>query len=121
PFVEPARVGAIGFSNGGLYAIAVINGPSLERGRARGVALPSPGYAAGVGVYPGGCRSLLEERVVKPLLVLIGGADDWTRADLCVRMVEAMRSRGADAEIVVYPGAYHYFDVEGQKREFLAD
>ena len=121
PFVDPARVGAIGFSNGGLYAIAVINGPSLERARARGVALPSPGYAAGVGVYPGGCRSLLEERVVKPLLILIGGADDWTRPDLCAQMVEAMRSRGADAEIIVYPGAYHYFDVEGQKREFLAD
>jgi len=36
-------------------------------------------------------------------------------------MVEAMRSRGADANIVTYPGAYHYFDVEGQKKEELAD
>jgi dienelactone hydrolase len=121
PFVDGARVGAIGFSNGGLYAIAVINGPSLERARARGVVLPSPGFAAAVGVYPGGCRSLLSDRVVKPLLILIGGADDWTRADLCGQMVEAMRSRGADAEIVVYPGAYHYFDVEGQRKELLAN
>jgi dienelactone hydrolase len=30
-----------------------------------------------------------------------------------------MRSRGADARIVLYPGAYHYFDVEGQKLEVL--
>jgi dienelactone hydrolase len=36
-------------------------------------------------------------------------------------MVEAMRARGADASIVVYPGAYHYFDVEGQALEELAD
>jgi dienelactone hydrolase len=120
-FVDGARIGALGFSHGGTYAIAVINGPSLERARARGVALPSPGYAAGVAVYPGGCRSLVNELVVKPLLVLIGDADDWTPADVCQQMVEAMRSRGAPAEIVLYSGAYHYFDVEGQKREFLAD
>jgi dienelactone hydrolase len=36
-------------------------------------------------------------------------------------MVNAMRSRGADASIVIYPGAYHYFDVEGQRLEVLAD
>jgi dienelactone hydrolase len=35
-------------------------------------------------------------------------------------MVGAMRSRGADATIVTYPGAYHYFDVEGQPHEVLA-
>ena len=32
-----------------------------------------------------------------------------------------MRSRGADASIVVYPGAYHYFDVEDQPLAVLAD
>jgi dienelactone hydrolase len=36
-------------------------------------------------------------------------------------MVNAMKSRGADAAIVIYPGAYHYFDVEGQGQEVLAD
>jgi dienelactone hydrolase len=35
-------------------------------------------------------------------------------------MVEAMRGRGADATIAVYPGAYHYFDVKGQRHEVLA-
>ena len=53
--------------------------------------------------------------------MLIGGADDWTPAEKCVEMVNAMRSRGADAAIVVYPGAYHYFDKEGQPREVLAE
>jgi dienelactone hydrolase len=32
-----------------------------------------------------------------------------------------MTARGADASIVVYPGAYHYFDVEGRELTVLAD
>ena len=111
---------AIGWSQGGVYAMAVINGPSLERARGRGVTLPATGFAAGIGVYPGGCFSLVKEQVVRPLLVLIGEADDWTPAAKCREMVEAMRGRGADAAIVVYPGAYHYFDVEGQRHELQA-
>jgi len=118
-YVRGDRVAAIGWSQGGVYAMAVINGPSLERARRRGVALPAPGFAAAVGVYPGGCFSLVGEQVVRPLLVLIGEADDWTPAAQCREMVEAMRGRGADATIVTYPGAYHYFDVEGQRLEVL--
>jgi dienelactone hydrolase len=121
PFVIPDRVAAIGWSQGGVYAMAVINGPSLERARQRGVLLPDPGFAAAVAVYPGGCFSLVKEQVVRPLLVLIGEADDWTPPDKCREMVEAMRSRGAEASIVTYPGAYHYFDVEEQRLQFLAD
>jgi dienelactone hydrolase len=120
PDVRGDRVAAIGWSQGGVYAMAVINGPSLERARRRGVVLPAVGFAAGVGVYPGGCFSLVHEQVVRPLLVLIGADDDWTPAAKCREMVEAMRSRGADATIVIYPGAYHYFDVEGQPHEVLA-
>jgi dienelactone hydrolase len=98
-----------------------VNGPSLERARQRGVELPAPGFAAAVAFYPGGCTSLIEQQVVRPALVLIGGADDWTPAAACERMVDAMRARGADISIAVYPGAYHYFDVEGQRREVLPD
>jgi dienelactone hydrolase len=120
PDVRADRVAAIGWSQGGVYAMAVINGPSLERARRRGVDLPVHGFAAGVGVYPGGCFSLVGEQVVRPLLVLIGEADDWTPAAKCREMVEAMRRRGADVTMVSYPGAYHYFDVEGQRQEVLA-
>jgi dienelactone hydrolase len=100
--------------------MAVINGPSLERARKRGVELPAVGFAAAIGVYPGACFSLTKELVIRPLLVLIGAADDWTPAADCAEMVNAMHARGADATIVVYPDAYHYFDVEGQKQEVLA-
>lgn len=117
--VRPDRIAAIGWSQGGVYAMSAVNGPSIERARARGVALPEPGFAGAVGVYPGGCASLASERPLRPLLVLVGEADDWTPAAECRDMVEAVRGRGADATLVTYPGVYHYFDVEGQPHEVL--
>jgi len=104
-----------------VFAIALVNGPSLERQRRRGVVLPEPGFRASVGVYPGGCYSLVDELVTRPLLVLLGDADDWTIPGPCVAMVDAMRQRGADARIVLYPQAYHYFDVIGQPRAYLPE
>lgn len=121
PYVISDRIAAIGWSQGGVFAMAVINGPSLERARSRGVDLPSMGFTAAVAIYPGGCTSLVREQVIRPLLVLIGAADDWTPAEDCVQMVNAMKSRGSDATIVVYPGAFHYFDKEGQRHEVLPD
>ena len=121
PYVDRARVGAIGWSNGGVFAIALVNGPSLERARRRGVVPPEPGVRAAVGVYPGGCFSLVDELVVRPLLVLLGAADDWTLPGPCVEMVENMRRKGADATVVLYPGASHYFDVVGQPLAYLPE
>jgi dienelactone hydrolase len=119
PFVRADRVAAVGWSQGAVYALAVINGPSLDRAKTRGVAIPIPGYAAAIGFYAD-CHSLIAEQVIRPLLVLIGSADDWTPAVKCEQMATAMRSRGADVTLVVYPGAYHYFDVDGQRLEVLA-
>jgi dienelactone hydrolase len=120
-YVDRRRVGIMGWSNGGVFAMSAVNGPSLERARARGVEVPPPGFAAAVALYPGGCHSLVKERVVQPLLVLMGDADDWTVPGDCAQMVEAMRSRGADASLVLYPGAVHYFDVAGQPRVVLPE
>ena len=119
--VDREHVGVIGWSNGGVFALALVNGPSHERARQRGVVMPEPGYRAAVGVYPGGCESLIPQLAIRPLLVLIGAADDWTAPTPCVRMAESMRRRGADVSVVLYPGAFHYFDVEGQPRTFLPD
>ena len=121
PYVDRRHVGVIGWSNGGVFAMAVVNGPSLERARIRGVVMPEPGFAAAVAMYPGGCYSLVNEGVVRPLLLLIGDTDDWTLPSECARMVDAMRSRGAPASIVLYPGAVHYFDVVGQPRVVLPE
>jgi len=121
PFVDRTRIGAIGWSNGGLFALALVNAPTHARQARRGVVVPEPGVRAAVGVYPGGCPSLRHERVVRPILVLIGDADDWTAPGPCVEMVAHMRRQGADATIVLYPGAVHYFDVAGLPRTWLPD
>jgi dienelactone hydrolase len=121
PYVDRRRIGVIGWSNGGVFAIAAVNGPSLARARARGVEMPEPGFAAAVAMYPGGCYSLVHEQVIRPLLLLIGDADDWVSPAECGGMIEAMRARGADAEIVRYPGVVHYFDVVGQARVVLPE
>src|SRR6185369_10107102 len=120
PYVDRRRVGAIGWSNGGVYSMSVVNGPSLERAHQRGVTIPEPGFMASIGVYPGGCVSLVGELLVRPTLVLIGDVDDWTRPGPCVDLVVSQRARGADVTIVLYHGAYHYFDVKGQRRTELA-
>jgi dienelactone hydrolase len=121
PYVDGHRIGTMGWSNGGVFAMASVNGPSLERARARGVVMPPPGVRAAIAFYPGGCFSLIKEQAVHPLLVLLGDADDWTIPAPCVEMVEAMRRHGADATIVLYPGAYHYFDDPDQPRTVLAN
>jgi dienelactone hydrolase len=120
-YVDLDRVGVIGWSNGGAYSIASINGPTQERTALRGLRLPPPGVRAAVALYPGGCESLVPDKVVRPLLVLIGDADDWTVPRKCIDMVDAMRGRGADVTLVRYPGAYHYFDDEDQPKAFLSD
>jgi dienelactone hydrolase len=120
-YVNRERIGIIGWSNGGVFSMAAVNGPSLERTKKRGVEIPEPGFRAAVGVYPGGCYSLVNEQSVRPLLLLIGADDDWTLASECVQLAERQRAKGADVTLVVYPGAVHYFDVEGQPRTWIAD
>lgn len=120
-YVDPERVGIIGWSNGGVFAMAAVNGPTLERTRGRGVAVPEPWYRAAIALYPGGCFSLVHERSVRPLLILIGADDDWTLASECAELADRQRAAGADVTLVVYPGAVHYFDVKGQPRAWLAD
>lgn len=121
PSVIPERIASFGWSQGGQYAMSVINGPTLERARARGVVLPPVGFAAAVAMYPGGCRDYAKELVVRPLLLLIGGSDDWTPPQYCREMAANVRARGADVTLVEYKGAYHYFDVVGQRKEVLKE
>src|SRR5574337_24541 len=121
PFVDPRRIGVIGWSNGGVFAMATVNGPSLERARRRGVTLPTVGFSLGIAVYPGSCCSLVRERAVAPLLVLIGEADDWTLAAKCDEMARAMQAKGADVTVKIYPGAYHYFDNADYPPQVLPD
>ena len=72
PFVDPARVAALGFSQGGWLALT-----SVERGI---VEQTSPNkFRAAIAFYPP-CLAFKGDMTV-PTLILVGELDDWTPAD----------------------------------------
>src|SRR2546422_10719147 len=76
-------------------------------------ALPiSDQFRAAIAFYPW-CRDALTEPFRVPVLVLIGGSDDWTPAKRCEDMQARLGLVNADApqlRVQVYQGAHHDFD-----------
>ena len=97
--VDPTRIAAIGWSYGGRVVLEALVRP-LE---------PATSLSRAVVFYPD-CRALDVRKLPVPLLMLLGGDDDMTRAAPCQ---EAVTRAGASTpvKIVTYPGALHAFDV----------
>lgn len=114
PFVDPARVAVLGFSQGGWLALT-----SVEHGAIEHEAQHK--FRAAIAFYPP-CQDFKDDMTV-PTLILVGALDDVTPAGDCRRLVEGRdgygisRQKGAGAQVslLVYPGAYHAFDVPFQK------
>lgn len=104
-WVVAGRVSLLGWQNGGGAALWTV------RRRARTPAEAGPDFRSAVALYPG-CRTLRQSEwsARVPTLVLVGAADDWGPASACEQMVASARGRSAQAQIVVYPGAYAEFD-----------
>ena len=101
PSVAADAVALMGFSNG-AYALlqAMRSAPTAG----------APGFRAAVAMYPE-CRFDVGASFYAPILILIGGADDWTLASHCRDLTEAAgRSPGAPVLLHVYPGVHHSFD-----------
>src|SRR5438445_7071951 len=114
PFVDPARVAVLGFSQGAWQALS-----SVERGI---IEQTSPNkFRAAVGFYPH-CLGFKGNMTV-PTLILIGELDDWTLAKECRNMVDGRddwgisreKNQGVPIKLIVYPGAYHGFDAPNLK------
>lgn len=104
PFVARGQVGLVGLSQGGSVIFNV-----LRKRRAQGR------IAAGIAFYPD-CRYFgVPNAFYVPILVLIGAADDITRAQACRALVERVGNtakKGSIApDIVVYPDVHHSFDL----------
>lgn len=110
PFVDSARVGAIGESHGGRVvnrlsgrAIADVLSPSGAR------------FAAGISMY-GQCYNRLRDRlwlrgdVDRPLLNLLGALDTDGDPSDCVPRLEKMKANGQPVDWQVYPGIGHAWD-----------
>src|SRR5229473_2369546 len=102
------RIGVIGFSKGGQVALYT----ALEPFR-RGVLDDERRFAAHVALYPYCSDWYTAARVTgAPLLLLLGGRDDYTPADACRGYAEWFKGAGAETTVVTYPDAYHDFDSE---------
>jgi dienelactone hydrolase len=110
PFVDPARVVAVGFSQGGWLALTSVEHGAIER-------TSQNKFHAAIAFYPP-CLGFKGNMTV-PTLILIGELDDWTPAGECRNMVDGRddwgisrhKGEGAAIRLVVYPGAYHAFDI----------
>jgi dienelactone hydrolase len=102
-FVDPQRVAALGFSQGGWIALLVAEANSFEL-----FVHPSNlRFRAVVAFYP--LCIAVAGRPVIPTLILIGALDDWTPAADCSRKIDAWGADGAPIEQVVYPSVHHSF------------
>ncbi|HZV93528.1 MAG TPA: dienelactone hydrolase family protein, partial [Caldimonas sp.] len=96
--VDASRIGLVGWSNGASTVLAATNlrHPDVA------AALVRPAF--GIAFYPG-CEADLRRgyEPAGPVLLLAGGADDWTPVAPCRALVRA----AADPKptLVVYPGA----------------
>jgi dienelactone hydrolase len=109
-YVDGDRIGVLGFSMGGISALAVMQRGLIEQ-------LHPAKFKAAAALYPR-CTEYSGD-MVGPTLILIGEKDDWTPAQECRDMVAGRSGTGvtrpvADrslVRLVVYPGAYHSFDL----------
>lgn len=112
PFVDPARVAALGFSQGGWLALTSVEHGAVEQ-------ISQNKFRAAIAFYPP-CLGFKGNMTV-PTLILIGELDDWTPSLECRNMVDGRddwgisrrKGEGVPIRLVVYPDAYHAFDVPG--------
>jgi len=103
PFVDPTRIGLMGWSQRGAASLAVFcvtNLPGKE----------APPFKAGIAFYPYCYKPL--GNLDFPLLILIGEQDERAPSGLCLER-KASRQSIHDFSLKIYPGATHYFDFEG--------
>jgi dienelactone hydrolase len=114
PFVDPARVAALGFSQGGWLALTSVEHGAVEQ-------TSQNKFRAAIAFYPP-CLGFKGNMTV-PTLILIGELDDWSPAEECRNMVEGRddwgisrhKGEGVPIRLIVYPDAYHSFDVPSLK------
>jgi dienelactone hydrolase len=105
PFVDPQRIAVLGGSQGGSVALQLASTKQVE-------IFDFPRdlkFRAAVAYYP--LCGVASEELNVPTLILIGELDDWTPAKDCELWMKRRADRGAPVKLVVYPGAYHAFNV----------
>jgi len=111
PFVDPERVGVIGFSAGGIATLSIAE----TREFALFEEEAAHRFGAAVAYYP---ACVTDGNVRIPTLILIGELDDWTPAARCNAMMKR-RKPDSPVRLIVYPNAHHVFDAAIPGRRYF--
>ena len=99
--VKEGPIGLIGWSIGGSKVLSALNQIGIHN-------LYQDKFAYGVAFYPY-CLTA-SGPFIGPLLMLIGGRDDWTTARRCKTLRDANAGTAQPLDLQIYPTAYHFFD-----------
>ena len=107
PGVDTNRIGVIGFSRGAIAALHT----SIKRVNNKILGPNSPlKFALHIAFYPACVRYGTSNG--QPILIVLGDQDFNHPVSACQQYVDVLKERGAkDVTFIVYPGAYHGFDV----------
>lgn len=103
PFVNRERIGVMGWSYGAMASLQVASERFAKEAQPQG-----GGFRVAVPFYPH-CRFFAEDTNI-PVLLLLGGVDDWTPPGQCVERARRLQQEGRPVSIQVYPGTHHGFD-----------
>jgi len=110
PDVAGAHVVVMGWSHGGAATLEAVSAHFFADAHVQG-----SDFAAGVAMYPH-CASFEPGGIAAPLLLLVGGSDDWEPPGGCLVRAQQLKSAGAPIDWHLYPEATHAFDAPGRDR-----
>ncbi len=107
-YVDAQNVYLVGLSNGGSAALRVASGTGGHTAL-KGYFGDAARFRAIVAYYPY-CEALYTE-IISPLLVFGAGKDNRNEPSLCKLTADHNTVSGAPYKVVIYPEAYHGFDL----------
>ena len=101
--VDAGRVAVLGQSMGGSATLYAIDRDLTAQ-------YFDQRFRAAIAYYPR-CTVASVPVMTAPVLILIGEADQWNRADACKTLRNLASLDSASIGVTVYPGVHHAFDV----------
>lgn len=112
PQIDARRIAAVGYLHGGWTLMWAVASEAQH---------PDVDLRAFIMFYPT-CTGWKALPGTTPVLMLLGGKDDWTPAAPCEALATSATRAGRRVTAVLYPDAYHHFDgAEVRRRTLVPD